>query len=451
MTTLEYLRRNSLKDMPMRMAFVGFVLYVLAITTYIANIGTIAMAIGLIGLVAAGVRIALPTPLVMLALLWLWSLFSTVLSTYSGDLDTLWTVGKVLLIFWVSLNALRSAAATNIFVLLYVGAFVLFPARGTIFNYFIYHNADFGRASWRDSFGNPNDVAALVLLALAVAAGLLHRTMPKLIRMGGGLACAVFAFVVLLTQSRAGFIGLSLFTLLAVATQRRNRVRALVLLIVAAAVVVAIAPTDVWQRIAGLRYAGSTQTIAEMDPEGSAEQRWAIWQTGARIIKGNPVMGVGLGRYPAANARYSPELGARDVHSTFLSILAETGIPGFCLFLLMIGSCVVAGRRARARCRDSADNAEWRRLQLMEYGLYGYLAAGLWGTFGLLSHFYVFLAILYVQADVLTQDSQDTPKTKSSLPSKPAKTHAATYPRFKGAKRLLHRVDISGQQHPVRA
>ena len=415
----------ALHRVPWTLAYIGFMIYFTIITTYIANLGTVAMAVAIVALFLGDGRIRWPLPTRIFVMFWMWASLSTVLSEYPGDFEELLTFGRVLLVFLVSVNVLRHPRRLRFFLLFYVACFALYPARGTLFNYFIYSNAAFGRAAWRDSFGNPNDMAALTLLALALAASFLHKQVPSIVRFGALLAsCLVFPVVILMTQSRAAFIGLSVFVLLVVLSARQKRMRAIVAVAVVAAIVITVAPADVWQRIAGLQYATSTETIGMIDPEGSAEQRWEIWQTGFNVIADHPVLGVGLGRYEQANSVYNPSLGRRDIHDTYLEVLAETGVPGLVLFLWLLAASILRARRARRNAQALRGSEDWQRLVLLELGLYGYLVAGVWGTFGYLSLLYIYLAIVYAQAEVLdAQAAEASGNPDSSIPVGPRTRH----------------------------
>ena len=389
----------ALREVPWSLAYAGFLLFFVVFTTYFADIGYFAMAVALVGLALGSGQIRWPLPFWLLLAFWGWTALATSLSRYPGDTTAVIDLGKVMLVFLVGVNVLKHPLAVRLFLLLFVVCFALFPIRGAIFNYYLYQYADFGRPHWVKIFGNPNDLAAMSILALAVVTGFLHRDTPRLVRLGSFVACGVFPFVILLTQSRAGFIGLAAFLGLVILHLGRGaRLKALVAAASLGLVVVATVPEDVWGRLAGLKYAARSDTLALVDQEGSAQQRWAIWETGLRVIRDHPGLGVGIGRYPLANEQYAPGLGRKDIHNTFLQVLAETGIPGLTLFLAYLASVIVTVRRALRDTRDFRASADWKRLQCLEFGLYGYLVAGIWGTYGFLSLLYIYLAALYAQS-----------------------------------------------------
>ncbi len=132
---------------------------------------------------------------------------------------------------------------------------------------------------------------------------------------------------------------------------RGKRIKTLLTAMVVAVLIGPLVPSSAWQRFSGISKLTDTSTIAEADPEGSADARYNIWRVARQIIAENPATGIGLGAYPLAHATYTGRIvvppaarGFRDTHSTYLNVAAETGIPGLILFMAMIGVVAVAPR-----------------------------------------------------------------------------------------------------------
>src|SRR5438093_13065580 len=99
------------------------------------------------------------------------------------------------------------------------------------------------------------------------------------------------------------------------------------------ALVISLAiPASVWERLSGITKLTSTSTIAQADPEGSAEQRFEVQKVAWQIFADNPVFGVGLGAYQEANAAYAPYLGSNETHVPYLKVEAELGLPALVLY-----------------------------------------------------------------------------------------------------------------------
>ena len=155
-----------------------------------------------------------------------------------------------------------------------------------------------------------------------------------------------------------------------------------------------------------------------LDEKGSAEQRWEIWQTAGAIIRDHPVMGVGWGAYGEANAVYAEwrgpgtlNPGKRDTHSSYLNLLAETGWPGFFLFLGMIASVLLPTDAVRRRIRHTMP-ARSSAIRMLELGLLGFLLAGVFASYNKLSFLYLQLAVAWAMAEVLRREAAQHVRTR---------------------------------------
>jgi O-antigen ligase len=173
-------------------------------------------------------------------------------------------------------------------------------------------------------------------------------------------------------------------------------------------------PATVWERLSGITMLTSTSTIAMADPEGSAEQRFAIMKTAWQIFLDHPLFGIGLGAYPNANAAYAPQLGRRDTHNTYLNLAAELGLPGLLLWCALVWS--VLGHAYRSRKRAGAGDLAIQQAWL-ERGLWAYLVAGFFGTYAKLSFPYMILGVLWCSANLLASSPSGArasgPRTKA--------------------------------------
>lgn len=86
------------------------------------------------------------------------------------------------------------------------------------------------------------------------------------------------------------------------------------------------------------------------DLDESGASRITYWKAGIKMVVKSPVVGVGFGRYPKeyqSNAGEGEqfEFGERTAHSTWILALAETGVPGFLLFIAFVISILRMGKR----------------------------------------------------------------------------------------------------------
>jgi probable O-glycosylation ligase (exosortase A-associated) len=368
------------------LTYVGFLGYIFAITTYRIPIGDVSVVIALIGLLTMKEPIRVPGLLKGLGIFLLWGTVGWAVSDFP-DLVYLRLnlMVKLWLIALVAANALRSRQQIRFFLFFWLLCFAFFPVRGALFNYYLYGENLFGRAIWNYAFSNPNDLAAYCILQLAMALGLNALEAKGPVRLGTRLGMVVVPLLILLTKSRGAFLGFAVFLLFALWGQRR-RGRAIGITVVVAAALIFVAPDNVLDRVFALRKIEQTGNVAAADEEGSAEQRYEIWKVSRQIIRENPVIGVGLGAYPAKHqltsrqARFHPTArGRRDNHSTYLNVAAETGFIGFSIWAITYLSVFIAADLARRKLKKTR-SATSQAVYAMEIGAAGFLIAALFGS-----------------------------------------------------------------------
>ena len=318
--------------------------------------------------------------------------------------DALIDLAKLWIIVFGLVNVIRTAAEFRFLAIAWLAVFALYPVRGALYNQYICQCTESGRVAWNFIFSNPNDLAGLTLVPLGLAAGVAYVERTGLWRLPSLIGVGVLALLVMLTQSRGAMLAMGTAAILLVLSSRR-RGRDLFLLTVMVASVAA--PKTVWQRLAGLSNASVEGGMQDVDPEGSAEARWQIWQIAASTIQQSPLTGVGAGMMPATHRlealRRGADLtvrGARDTHSTYLRVAAETGIPGLLLYLAIWGTLFARMRRARRFLR-AARPREHQMLLFLELSLVAYQVASLFGTYGSLSFTYLYVGVAWLAADIL--------------------------------------------------
>jgi O-antigen ligase len=409
-------RARAVEKVRWTIVFVAFLGYIFAITTYRLPIGNLAMLAGLGGLAFQRDRFRFPQLLIWFGAFLLWCAIGYVRTPYPAPVwDKLIDLLKLWAVILVAVNALRSRAHIRFFSVFFLGCFALFPLRGAFFNYFFYRSTLFGRAIWNYVYSNPNDLAALAILQLAMVAALLSLERPGWVKRAAQVGVVLLPLLVLMTQSRGGFIALALFSICCIVGQwsqlrqvldpaRRLR---LVLTLLAVIVVVAFfAPNGVWARVAGLQHLTTTEQLDQVDQEGSARQRFEIWRVANKIIRENPLTGIGVGAYPQAHALYArgeefdpTAAGTRDTHSTYLNVLAETGVPGAMAFLGVLLSVAFSAERTRRQCKRRAPRLALP-LFFLEIGLVAFLAAAVFDSFVSSSFLYIHLALLWATAEL---------------------------------------------------
>ncbi len=205
------------------------------------------------------------------------------------------------------------------------------------------------------TLGQPNPYAGYLGYLAPVAASLALFNFGaswrehKAAHLLAGLLCAGAAIALAagigMSWSRGGWLALAA-CMLAVAGLR-NRKAAVGTLVIGAAIaaVLIVGGTGWLSNSVGARlndvssaYLGSDPTSTEVsDANFAVLERLAHWQAGIGMFDDHPWLGVGIGNYADAYARYAlphwyDPLG--HAHNIYINFLAETGILGACAFLV---------------------------------------------------------------------------------------------------------------------
>jgi probable O-glycosylation ligase (exosortase A-associated) len=400
--------RGLFKSVEWSPAYIAFLVYIFVITTYRLQLGTASMVIALVLLPLERRPLKLPPVVLWMIAFVGWAFLGWGGTSYPGVVwESVNELAKICGVMIVAVNVLTTRARLRFFLLAFLGFFAFYPVRGSLFAYFIYGGTVQGRAAWNYIYNNPNDLAALCLLPLALAAGMLATERERWIRYCAAAGAVALPFVIFLTESRGAFIALAAFAFVILKGQKKLRGKILLAAGLVGVTVYLFAPASLWQRLGTLPDVTSEQSAAKVNDDMSARQRLELWKVARLIAKENPVTGVGFGAYKDAHYVYAqrPEidpiaLGHRDPHSTYFSLLAETGIVGFALFFIMVATVVRDAERTRRRARLTHP-AFATQLFYMEIGLLGYFVAAIWGSFQMMVLTYVYFVVISATTQLL--------------------------------------------------
>jgi len=142
--------------------------------------------------------------------------------------------------------------------------------------------------------------------------------------------CGAFtANAMILCRSRGAFLGLIAGAVAALFFIPRNYRKHLIVLLLAGIVgIVYLSDDSFIQRIMSI----STDQ-SEMDE--SSASRIRLWKAGVQMVTSHP-LGIGPGNWYQTIGRYIPEYEGKDSHSTYIKCLAELGLIGMAVFMLLI-------------------------------------------------------------------------------------------------------------------
>lgn len=257
----------------------------------------------------------------------LWAFVTTLRTSdpAASQLDYFETLFKAIFLFLMvsfTLSTSRQLAIllwTVILSFLGIGAIALYhslgmPAGGNEFT---------ERLEAYGAWANSNDIAAFMVMIFPFSLIMFRRRTVPLAFRGFALASmGVAVATIYLSQSRGAMIGMAaMISLMAWLQTRRKLVK--IALIGCALVSVP------------LYIAHSTRS--ESDLTLSSESRKTILEAGLRMAAKNPVFGVGFGAFPQSLPEYARgplnENNHMTAHSTWILVLAETGLPGILLYL----------------------------------------------------------------------------------------------------------------------
>lgn len=394
------------------LGLVGICAFAFATVTQRLPIGDFAGAVALVGVVLQRGRVRAPAVVWWFLAFVAWASLGLMTSLFPGDSQVQVVERlKLAIIMLLAINAIRTKLQMRAFLAFVVASFMLFPLRSTLVNYVIGARL-FGRAIGPLIYANPNDLAGVSMLVLAMALTLAtSRDEKRILRIAAYGSASLLVLVIVLTQSRGALIGAAVGFGPALASIVSKRVSRVAYAALALAVIVAMAPTSVWERYAGLGMLRSESTAAQADPEGSAAQRIEIQKIAWRVALDHPILGVGLGNYWRANAIYDPEMGRKDTHDTYLNLAAEIGFPGVLLWIGSVASILI---KSSARRRAPTNTSEALPVTWLRRGLVAFLVAAVFGSYSGLNILYLYMSVLWVTADLAEKQSNAMTAVKSA-------------------------------------
>ncbi len=197
-----------------------------------------------------------------------------------------------------------------------------------------------GRLSVAGKFGNPNDLAQVIVIALPLLWFIASRAnLPTPWRVLAALCMAPLFLAFAKTGSRGGLVTLACtlaaYLLLTPASRRLMIVAGLLIM---GAVSFAVLPEDLRQRFTNI----SGERSEEYDPlqqsaVGSFQDRRRLLKDSIELTLAHPLVGVGPGQFSVAQnelaiSRGAPRGSWLQTHNTYTQVSSETGIPGLIFY-----------------------------------------------------------------------------------------------------------------------
>ncbi len=170
-------------------------------------------------------------------------------------------------------------------------------------------------------------------------------------------ALAGTVFVLMLSFSRGGFVGLLVILAVLLVVERRNRA-VMTIAVVGMAILTVAAPALYWDRIISLYEAAK-----HVSQDHAIMVRVQTLRVAFILGFENPVFGVGIGNFIYHSARFIPF--TKVVHSAFLQIFSELGLPG----LLVVSTIFIRNLfiiRSMMRSDSNGERAQLGRFLMVQ-------------------------------------------------------------------------------------
>ncbi len=202
----------------------------------------------------------------------------------------------------------------------------LFPALGTL-NSFRHGDLIEGQAHWIRGFGNPNELAYILVMLVPLAAVL--ATGARLsVRLMLWAAIGLYVSAIYLTFSRGSLMGLAGVMVLLALRQRGLLVKAGMAILLIGGLVFVSTSLD------------RSDGLSNINQDYTFNQRIATVKAGLAMFAAHPIVGVGINCAVVAFPLYAPAdfkaKGALVIHNTIVQALSKTGVLGFIPFILLI-------------------------------------------------------------------------------------------------------------------
>jgi O-antigen ligase len=263
--------------------------------------------------------------------------------------------------------------------------------------------------------GDPNYLAAGLVAAIALVAGLIAAVRDPLAKLGLVATALALAAALAATESRGGFVAAlcAIAAAIALARERRAETAAVGLFAIATVTIalVALSPAG-WERATTLDATGTGRT--------------ELWRVATRMAADHPLAGVGVHGFQQeaeayvlqpGNLTFVDKIAERPsvAHNVYLQQLAETGVAGLLLLLCVCAACLVASQAAAGRFRAGGDRAMAALATATTVAMVGMLAAAVFISNSTDKRLWVVLAL----GPALLTAAGPTARSGRALPSAP--------------------------------
>jgi O-antigen ligase len=287
------------------------------------------------------------------------------------------------------------------------------------------------------TLGNPNDFAAYLLLGTPFCFYVFFdQSKLSLLKVGAVVGLLGIFILSLRSGSRAGFVTILGITLVMFwKLSLANKVKLMIVGLVAAPLLVPFVPSATWQRLTTFGSA-EAEARAENPEVGAASTsyyaRRRLLTDAIELTVRNPLLGVGPGQFAPAAAGMSAAEDVtamwRETHNTYLQLSSECGLPALALYLALLSYCfrsMTALRRGAVHRPELASIVTMANCIYMAAAVFAFVA--LFGSYGytmMLPAYAAFAEALYRTSRPLIRaastPSENSPARELLAPAAPS-------------------------------
>jgi len=257
-------------------------------------------------------------------------------------LDTFISLFKFFAIYLMIISTINSEKKLKLFIYVYLGMITLLFVEPFILSLagkgFIFNNHMWRLAGVTGYFAHPNQLGGIAAENLPFYYFLMKWEKSKIKKLLYFVLIIIAIRVVMLTQSRTGFLGVIGFICLLWFFSRRKMI-SMVLICLCCVGLWQWAPQETRNRFLTLSEVKRVITLEQLSEEdhqelGSMVSRQELIRRGLIAFQENPILGVGLSCFISFNGQrwgywFPP-------HNTYIQALAEMGMVGFIAFIYVI-------------------------------------------------------------------------------------------------------------------
>jgi O-antigen ligase len=262
-----------------------------------------------------------------------------------------------------------------------------------------------GRPRATGPYLTPNPYAQVLVIIFILALDRTWHESKIHLRLVAGVAALLCALAVIFTDSRGGFANL-VFTIVVFFLFNRPNISSLMVITALSFVVIQFLPGNFSERILTLTelnpFQEDTTPIVDESFRGRTSENIAAWM----MFTDYPIFGVGLNNYAENYQKYSREIGLdprreqRDPASLYLQLLAEQGLIGTSVFLLLIVSIFIRMLKAHKDFKLFGMYQEAYMTSALFASLAGYMFMSLYKNNAYTNVFWVLIALCVSAAQI---------------------------------------------------